>query len=260
MKAFRLLLTASFALALLGGCKTNYQMDLLNANLWYQQSSEYRAIAFQTYSLAQERLDMKLKSVRYAKPPAIVLDLDETCLNNSPYAGYQVKENKAFNSEEWKEWTDLANADTIPGCVSFLKWADQQKVAIFYVSNRSVSELDATLENMQKFGFPQATKEHVMLRESESSKEGRRAVISEDYAITMLFGDNLGDCDESWDKGSTEERNSLVDQNRSKFGYDYFVLPNPGYGTWQSAVLDYKRDLSQKEQDKMKVEKIQSFK
>lgn len=260
MKHFAPLLLALTFLGSLSACKTNYQMDLLNANLWYQHASEYRAIAFQTYNMAQGKLDHILKSVRFAKPPCIVLDLDETCLNNSPYAGFQVKNNKSFNLEDWREWTSKMEADTIPGCVSFLKWADKQNVEIFYVSNRGVDELDATVLNMQKFGFPKADKDHVMLRAEVSSKQPRRAVIEEDHTIVMLFGDNLNDISEIWEKKSTEERNQLVNENRSHFGYDYIILPNPGYGSWQSALLDYQRGMKDKEKNQKKVAKLKSFK
>ena len=260
MKKLRPLFFGLALLAGLSGCKTNYQTDLLNANLWYQHAAEYRALAFQTYRMAQERLDTKLKSVRYAKPPCIVLDLDETCLNNSPYAGFQVKYNKSFNMEDWQEWTSKMDADTIPGCVSFLKWAKQQSLEIYYVSNRGVAELDATIENMKKYGFPDADKDHVMLRDETSSKKPRRDVILEKHAIAMLFGDNLGDLHEMWDKKTTEERNRLVNENRSKFGYDYIVLPNPGYGAWQSAITGSTKGLSAKQKRQLKMSKLDSFK
>lgn len=244
---------------LLSSCKVNQQKHLLQATLWYQNSAEYRALSFQTFALAQEKLDRTLKSVRFAKPPCIVLDIDETLLDNSPYAGYQIKEDKDFSSEDWKAWTDLATADSIPGSVSFLKWANSANLEIFYVSNRKVAELDATIKNMQALGFPQADKAHVHLRSETSNKEPRREMVRETNSIVMLFGDNLNDFTDYFEGKTSAEREALVNKNRHEFGSTFIILPNPGYGSWQSAMFNYKRGLSYKEKNAIRMQKLKGF-
>ena len=242
---------------LLNGCsKTTH---LVQSNLWVQNSGEYRALAFQAFNTAKWRLDDLLQRAKFAKPPCIVLDLDETCLDNSPYTGYQIKENKGYTTESWQAWTSLAEADSIPGSVSFLKWADT-KVDIFYISNRRVAELDATIKNMQALGFPNADKDHVLLRSDESNKEKRREKVEEEHAIVMYFGDNLNDFSEMFEKKSTEERHNLVDQNVSAWGTQYIIIPNPNYGSWNSAMFDYKRGLKPGEEKKIRMEHTKAFK
>lgn len=256
MKYLKPLFFALIFAGLLNGCtKTSH---LVQSNLWVQNSGEYRALAFQAYNTAKWRLDDLLKRVRLAKPAAIVLDLDETCLDNSPYTGYQIKNNKDYTSEDWKRWTSLATADTVPGCVSFLKWADT-KVEVFYISNRKIDELEPTIENMKAYGFPNADKDHVLLRTDESNKEKRRKMVEEEHAIVMYFGDNLNDFNEDFEQKSTEERNQMVDDNAMAWGTQYIVIPNPNYGSWESAMYNYKRGLKKAEKTKVRMENTKSF-
>lgn len=257
MRTLRPFMFGLLAMLMLAGCKTTYQTDLVQSTLWYQYSSEYRALAFQAYNVARVSLEVKTR-YRYKSPPCIVLDLDETCLNNSPYSGYQIKHEKAYSSEDWQRWTAQEAADSIPGCVSFLKFADEQNVEIFYVSNRRVAELDATMANMEKLGFPQVSKEHFYLRTDESNKEARRKAIEEEHTIIMFFGDNLNDFSEIFEKKSTEERAELVNENSYRWGVDFIIIPNPNYGSWQSALMNYQRlDPKQTHEEKMK--KVKSF-
>ena len=54
--------------------------------LWQQQSAEYRALAYQAYNLAKLQLDNILQSENTSdKPLAIVTDVDETVIDNSPF-------------------------------------------------------------------------------------------------------------------------------------------------------------------------------
>src|SRR4051812_21553251 len=63
---------------------TNPQENRVLANL-YMQSAEYRACCLQTYKLAQEKLIARLRGLPADGPrPAVVMDLDETVLDNSP--------------------------------------------------------------------------------------------------------------------------------------------------------------------------------
>ena len=208
--------------------------------------------------MSKPKLDRKLNTVRYTNQPCIVLDLDETCLDNSPYTGYQIESGQSYSSASWAEWTTLGVADSIPGCVSFLKWVDQQNVPIFYVSNRKVSALASTMRNMKNLGFPQVTEDHIMLRTDNSNKQPRRDIIEENHTIVMFFGDNLNDFAEEWEKKDTEDRNALVDENRSDFGMTYILIPNPGYGSWEGAMYNYER-LSGAAADSARRANIRSF-
>ncbi|HHG84246.1 MAG TPA: 5'-nucleotidase, lipoprotein e(P4) family [Bacteroidetes bacterium] len=238
----------------------NAQEHLVISTLFIQNASEYRALCYQTWNTAISALDEIVRSSRFTKPPAIVLDIDETVLDNSPYTGYQIKYGQPFSPITWKEWTDLAQADTIPGVGSFLQAVAKLHVEVFYVSNRKANETAATIKNLQHFNLPNADTNHVFLRTDISSKEPRRQRVRETNAIVMLFGDNLNDIATDFENKSTTDRNAQTDALSAHFGRNYFVLPNPIYGSWNSAIMEYQRGLSPAAKDSIRHTKIRSFK
>lgn len=270
-----LILPVILALLILAGCKSrtpapetqevyvpdyNTQEHLVLATLFMQNASEYRALCYQTWNTALVSLEQQLQSSRYTKPPCIVLDIDETVLDNSPYTGYQINFGQPFSPVTWKEWTDQASADTIPGVGTFLQAAAKLGVEVFYVSNRKDDETPATVKNLQNFKLPNADIDHVFLRTDESSKEPRRERVSKTNAIVMLFGDNLNDLADEFEKKSTKDRNAQTDEMRDYFGRRFFVLPNPVYGAWQSALMDYQRGLTPAAKDSIRHNAIRSYK
>jgi 5'-nucleotidase (lipoprotein e(P4) family) len=235
------------------------QENMMLATLWQQHSGEYRALCFQAYNMAAEKLDHFLAVSRYAKPPCVVLDIDETVLDNSPYMGWEILASKPFDPATWYEWSAKAIADTVPGALGFLKHAHEKGVEAFYISNRDLKERDATLKNLQSLGFPDADTLHVLLKTESSNKESRRQQVLKTNAIVMLFGDNLNDFSDKFEKQSTENRNNIVDSDKASWGNNFIVLPNPMYGSWYSALLNYQK-LNASQEDSVRLSKVQSFK
>src|ERR1700694_2698101 len=106
----------------------------LFAALFQQRAAEYRALCFQAYNLARLRLDQQLLQ-QAAKPRAIISDIDETLLDNSAYAVHQRLLGHDWDQRSWYEWTARAEADTVPGAVSFLQYAASKGVQVFYITN-----------------------------------------------------------------------------------------------------------------------------
>src|SRR6187402_1774139 len=69
------------------------------ALLYQQRAAEYKALCFQAYNLAKVRLDAALKQ-RHKKPLAVVTDIDETILDNSPYDAGRAVDNLEFDSKQ----------------------------------------------------------------------------------------------------------------------------------------------------------------
>ena len=210
---------------------------LVLAALWQQHAAEYRALCHQAYNIATSRLDWLLQNNTANKPLAIIADIDETVLDNSPYASKLIKEDIDYARESWFAWGRKVSAEPVPGSVAFFQYAAKQGVAVFYVSNRMHEQLTETINNLQKHGFPQAQATNVLLRTAESGKEARRQQIMEDHAVVMLLGDNLSDFNQAFDDQSTAERNALVTQFKDRFGSEYIVFPNPTYGDWETDGL-----------------------
>jgi len=248
-----LLLTGGFralaqtpAMGRQAGADNEYQTGAI---LWTQSSAEYRALAYQTFSLARLRLDQVLlnrKSLRSAKPPAIIVDVDETVLDNSRFQAELVLRRAAYTSEAWQAWCDRAEAGVVPGAVVFLSYASRRRVHVFYITNRRQPEKAGTITNLRKLGFPGVSEETVMIREqgATASKESRRQMVASRYRIVLLAGDNLNDFSDDFAGKSVADRKAQVDRERSEFGSRFIVVPNPIYGDWESAIYGYKSNLT----------------
>ncbi len=215
--------------------------------IYQQRAAEYRALCFQAYNLGMEKVDKAVYQKKHVSnlalvKLAVVTDLDETALDNSGYAVRCYNEGHLYTDSSWNKWCADAVADSVPGSVSFFKYADKKGVEIFYVSNRSKAALAATMENMKRLGFPQVTEAHFMLKTTTSSKEERRREILKTHRIIAFFGDNLVDMDKAFDKAPEAARRRSADSLRKVWGDRYIVLPNATYGDWESALyMDYRK-------------------
>lgn len=218
------------------------------AVLWQQSSGEARALQYQAFALARLMLDRGLRiRVRSKLKPAVVVDVDETVLDNSRFQAGLVISREAFTSAAWIAWCNRARASAIPGAVEFLQYAASRGVTVFYVTNRGIPEKSGTIANLKQLGFPKVTDETVVVKTDVSSKEPRRQKISERYRIVLLCGDNLADFSNIFEGKATGDRNAAVDDARRRFGSEFIVLPNPMYGDWENAVYGYDSRLSERE-------------
>jgi 5'-nucleotidase (lipoprotein e(P4) family) len=212
----------------------------LFASLYQQRAAEYHALCLQAYNIARLRLDDALQSSS-SKPRAVITDLDETALDNSAHEVHQDLQGKSFDAVEWNAWTSMAQADTVPGALSFFKYASSKNVEIFYITNRDEKDRAGTLQNLLRFNFPNADNAHLLVRQNTSGKEIRRQQVMAGHDVVLLLGDNLSDFSDLFDKKSTEQRLSSVKQLANQFGNRYIILPNPVYGDWESSLYQYRQ-------------------
>lgn len=219
------------------------------ALLWQQQAAEYKALCFQAYNIARLRVDEAVKQLA-AKPYAIVTDIDETLLDNSPYDARRAVNNQDFTSQSWKAWTAKGIADTVPGAPAFFKYAASKGIAIFYITNRDEDERAGTLKNLRLYNLPNADDAHLLLRSGSSSKESRRRQVLATHTVILLCGDNLSDFDAWYDnKPSTQSRAETTQKLKNEFGSHYIVLPNPSYGDFESAWYNFNYKLTPAQKD-----------
>jgi 5'-nucleotidase (lipoprotein e(P4) family) len=218
--------------------------------LWQQHAAEYRALCYQAFNLASERLE-KVKKKHRGLPYAIITDIDETVLDNSRHEAQLIVNHDQYNYRSWKRWTDLSQATAVPGAVEFLKSASAKGISIFYVSNRDSSEIQSSLINLKKLNFPDADSAHVLFKKKTSSKEERRLQVTKNYNVIMLLGDNLNDFLQVFEKKSSIDRMSEVDKLQTEWGKRFIVLPNSVYGEWENALLEYQRNLTPVKKEKM---------
>ena len=212
-----------------------------NGKLWgtiYQQrAAEYKALCFQAYNIARLRLDIALKK-HHQKPLAVITDIDETLLDNSPNTAGRAIQNKDFDQRAWHAWTAKAIADTVPGAPSFFKYAASKGVAVYYITNRAEDERESTLKNLKLYHLPYSDNKHLVLKSTTSSKETRRIEVLKTHEVVLYCGDNLPDFNALYDAPYTEQSRVAATQKLKKlFGDKYIVIPNIGYGDWENALL-----------------------
>lgn len=225
------------------------------ATLWMQKAAEYRALAYQAFNLARWQFDADLDKKNVKKLPkaeqkrrrAIVVDIDETVLDNSPAQAAGIRENKPFNQADWYAWGRVRKAKAIPGAVDFLNYAVSKGAKVFYVSNRDEAQKQETIDNLKAVGFTDVSADNVLLRQKDSSgnnistKTPRREFVGQKYRIVLVMGDNLDDFSDVFERKSVADRFSETDKLRNDWGKRWIVLPNAMYGTWENAVYEYER-------------------
>ncbi|MFT3948738.1 MAG: 5'-nucleotidase, lipoprotein e(P4) family [Agriterribacter sp.] len=226
--------------------------------VWQQKASEYKALCFQAYNTARLQLDILLKE-NHDKPLAVVTDIDETILDNSPYQVYSALKNEEYSDSSWIAWTKRVDCDTVPGGLSFFQYAKSKGVSVFYITNRLEEERPQTLKELQRWNFPDATNDHLILKTAGSGKGPRRDKVSENYEIVMLFGDNLSDFSSVFDKQPTETRNALTRSNAGLFGSRFIVLPNTMYGDWENMLYQYRHELAPAVKDSIMLQGLKKY-
>ncbi|NLA66916.1 MAG: 5'-nucleotidase, lipoprotein e(P4) family [Gammaproteobacteria bacterium] len=233
--------------------------DNLNAVLWMQRSMEYRAIAESVFRAAGERLDAALADPAWdalvpaeraaagdaaSLPPAIILDIDETALDNSAYQARLVVDGTEFADPAWDAWVGERKAIAVPGAVELTRAAAAKGITVFYVSNRSAGLTAATLENLRSAGLP-VQHDGVFLglgmqvpgcEQKGSGKTCRRQLVGRGHRVLMQFGDQLGDFAQPA-ANTAEQHAALHAEHRAWFGERWWVLPNPSYGSWEAAAF-----------------------
>lgn len=237
----------------------NNSDHLLMSVLWYQTSAEMRAISYQTYRMAKMLLDKYLENAKNGKPNAIILDIDETVLDNSPYEARCIERGTNYAQDTWNQWTRLVKAKPLPGSLDFLNYAKDKGVEIFYVSNRSHETKQATIDNLRKYHYPNADSAHILLKKDQSSKEKRRQSIAESYEILLLLGDNLKDFSDIFARRGSDFGFAVVDSLKNQFGQKFIVFPNPMYGEWEKAVYKNSFDWSEAQKDSLRRHSLTNY-
>lgn len=227
---------------------------------WVQNSAEYRLLTEQTYRMALTQLYVGAKDKKWSadevqvveggfeeKPPAVILDVDETVLDNSAYNARNVAKGEQYSTESWNAWCQEEKAGPIPGALEFIKAAKGIGVDVFYITNRHDDVRQATLNNLSALGFP-VDEAHLLTKNSDKGRDGnkisRRATVAEKYRIVLLIGDNLSDLFTGMDVRNTKRRNEIAAEKTAMLGSRWIVMPNPVYGGWQRALPEGKKALA----------------
>ena len=231
--------------------------DNLNAVLWMQASAEYGAVCETLYRAAAAQLDAALAdkgrdalvpdergNAAAGLPPAVIMDVDETVLDNSPYQARLIATGKEYDDVSWDAWVAEKQAQPLPGVVAFAQAAQARGITVLYLSNRDEHLQAATLANLRAVGLP-VKDDSVFLglgtvvkdcEQHGSEKACRRRLAGQKYRVLMQFGDQLGDFVQVL-ANTPKDRGQLAGKYRDWFGQRWWMLPNPSYGSWAPALF-----------------------
>jgi len=225
----------------------------LDASLYMQSSAEYRAACYQAYQFAEVRLRQRLAAApKDGLKPAVIMDLDETVLDNGAFQAMMLRSGLAYDQRLWDIWEEK-HGDTvgpIPGAKEFILAAEAAGVKVCHISNRKELYRAQTEKVLERLGIPIADESALQLADDKtgSNKTDRRKKIADAYRVLLIVGDNLRDFDEKFRFGSMdverpetivsgiEARKSSVDLDKAKFGDSWIILPNPSYGEWNKPM------------------------
>ena len=252
--------------SLLCGCESQHRThEDLDATLWAQTSAEYQAVCGQAYHVACAQMEIALEDPSWSAdivqrdylsslpsglnplPPAVIVDVDETILDNSPYQARQIQENRSYSVESWHRWVEEAQAEAVPGAKEFLDAAREAGVTVFFVTNRENAVEHATRRNLELLELCKPDGPDLILSKNErddwtSDKATRRAYVAKRYRILLLVGDDLNDFVSVGYRPSPAMRRQLARKHAAMWGKQWIILPNASYGGWERSLYEWKDD------------------
>jgi len=234
----------------------------LDATVWMRTSGEYYAAAQQAYSVARTQLTVALANPNWSALPdqqsemlldhraprpsetAVIIDLDETVLDNTLYQVDLIERDDEFDPATWSQWVASCASTLVPGANEFIEAAHELGVHVFFITNRVHSDEPPTRRNLEQLGLvdPNALDNILSKGEREtwsSNKQSRRAFVARRYRVLLLIGDDLNDFVWAGDSPSASARRQLAETHADMWGRRWFLIPNPNYGGWERAVYKF---------------------
>ncbi len=240
------------------------------ATLWLRHSAEFRAASEIIYRAAESALRDGLADPAWSAeplqtgdlsslPPAVVMDIDETVLDNSAPQARMILNDTCIGdfNKVWDDWLAERAAPAIPGAAAFIRDARGLKdpqgrpVRVFFITNReciprpgnasTCPQQDDTAANLRTLGLDAATLEQDLMMKGEvpawvSEKQSRRLEIAATHRILLYVGDDFGDFLPDVRRQKVPEREGARCRHHERWGRQWFMIPNPMYGSWQVAL------------------------
>jgi 5'-nucleotidase (lipoprotein e(P4) family) len=203
----------------------NTETKLPNDIRWITNSDEYKILCEQTYKNAWDNLSDILKNE--TSQSAIIMDLDETILDNSDYQVGLTEKNESYKPESWFVWVNQEEAKLVPGAKAFIDSVRTTKTKLIFLSNRMAKNELPTINNMKQLSIHEEDDIFLLRIDKPDKKHIRRAEVVNGTGrikdigpmnVLAYFGDARHDFPDPDDY--------------YVFGKNMFMFPNPMYGKW----------------------------
>lgn len=206
-------------------CTEPVAETLPNEIRWVRESGEYEALCNQVYNVAW--LQVKAIAGRIPQKWAVIMDLDETVMDNSQYQVEITEKREVYTQETWADFVKREVSGLVPGARTFLDSLHSlPNIQLIYISNRMADRSDATQSNLEKLGVWHENDILLLRKNKEDRKPIRRQEVFSGTGrmssvgplpVLAYFGDAIGD---------------FPEDDETPWGLQKFVLPNPMYGKW----------------------------
>lgn len=193
---------------------------------WIRQSTEYKTLCEQLFCQATVAILKSVKTEKSFDNLAVVVDLDETVLDNSLYQVERWKAGLSFTQDSWSDWVNRKEAGLVPGAKEFLIAVRKKGVRVVFLSNRMNQNLEPTRGNLRLLGVLDPDDLFLLRLDKDDLKGVRRKEVTEGTGrmkkvgplrVVGYVGDQMGD---------------FPSDRKKEFGKMNFLLPNPMYGKW----------------------------
>src|SRR5207248_1573238 len=113
---------------------------------YVRDSAEYAALVRQVYRSAGEVISRGQSAASGAW--AVVLDVDETTLDNSTYQLERAAYGLPFDADSWRAWVERRQAPAVPGVIAFIDRIRAAGGHIAFITNRDATLAEATRANL----------------------------------------------------------------------------------------------------------------
>jgi 5'-nucleotidase (lipoprotein e(P4) family) len=201
---------------------------------WVRDSAEYQALTLQAYAVATAHVEAEAPR-RSPGTWAVILDADDTVINNVPYQIGLFRDGVRHTQERFTAWTRERASTPVPGAARFLTRVRTLGGRIAIVTNRIAIECPDTEAVFRKYGLvfdvmlcrtdPASSDKNPRFR---AVAEGRTTLGARPLDVIAWLGDNIHDF-----PGASQSLRQAGETAHAEFGDRWFVFPNPMYGSWQ---------------------------
>jgi len=212
---------------------------------YVRDSLEYAVLVRQVYRQATQAVRAGAPAKGPARPWAVVLDVDETALDNSVYQLERAAYDLPFDDESWNAWVRRAQAPAVPGVAEFIAAVRAAGGSVAWITNRDDVVREETRRNLAAVGLwddadrlclkttdPAYTKG--VRRREVATGQGACAWQGRPTEVRAFVGDQVGDF-------PAEGEDSPDAGREEAFGTRFFLLPDPMYGGWTTRVTRDRR-------------------
>ena len=244
----------------------------LNGVLWMQTSVEYKMSVTQAYRTAEVMVDRALtdpgwtavpeqENARELRNTAVILDLDETVLDNLAFQGQMIRDGIQFSRSLWQQWQQTGKPGLLPGAERFIRRLQKLHVDVFYITNRDNEYAGDTIKLLRELNLPVDADGANLLSKNKppttgSDKKSRREIVAQTHRVLLLVGDDLNDFISGvhGSEATLEGRDEIAEAHKDLWGTKWIIIPNPIYGSWERALygFDNKLDHQQRLEAKLK--------